>query len=45
MIRPLLSSVMLPVLVAAPALMGAAWLARRRLPEDYEPTEVKANTQ
>ena len=32
-------------LVGATDLMGAAWLARRRLPEDYGPTEVKANTQ
>jgi dolichol-phosphate mannosyltransferase len=32
-------------LVGATDLMGAAWLARRRLPADYEPREIKANAQ
>ena len=30
-------------LVGATDLMGAAWLARRRLPADYEPREIKAD--
>lgn len=30
-------------LVGATDLMGAAWLARRRLPADYKPTEVRAD--
>lgn len=32
-------------LVGATDLIGAAWLARRRLPADYKPTEIKANVQ
>lgn len=30
-------------LVGATDLLGAAWLARRRLPADYKSTEIKAN--